>query len=90
MVVLPLKPSFEELRLTVSSAEMVLPGLNLDEEIVFACEISSLPNHNCNVIFRTAKVRNEVTDSAIEQFLYEINKIRDEEVGAEELQNAKN
>ena len=60
MVVLPLKPSFEELRLTVSSAEMVLPGLNLDEEIVFACEISSLPNHNCNVIFRTAKVRSEV------------------------------
>ena len=60
MVVLPLKPSFEELRLTVSSAEMVLLGLNLDEEIVFACEISSLPNHNCNVIFRTAKVRNEV------------------------------
>lgn len=48
MVILPLKPSFEELRLTVSSAEMVLPGLNLDEEIVFACEISSLPNHNCN------------------------------------------
>lgn len=37
-----------------------------------------------------AKVRNEVTDSAVEQFLYEINKIRTEDVGAEELQNAKN
>lgn len=38
----------------------------------------------------SAKVRNEVTDSAIEQFLYEINRIRTENVGAEELQNAKN
>jgi zinc protease len=38
----------------------------------------------------SAKVRNEVTDSAVEQFLYEINTIRNENVGTEELQNAKN
>jgi predicted Zn-dependent peptidase len=38
----------------------------------------------------SAKVRNEVTDSAVEQFLYEINKIRTDDVSAEELQNAKN
>lgn len=37
-----------------------------------------------------SKVRNEVTDSAVEQFLYEINRIRTEEVDADDLQNAKN
>lgn len=55
MAVLPLIPSYEELRLTVSSAEMVLPGLNQNKEIILACEISSLPNHNCNVVFRRAE-----------------------------------
>ena len=61
MAVMPLMPSYEELRLTVSSAEMVLPGLNQDKEIIFACEISSLPNHNCNVVFRRAATRDELT-----------------------------
>lgn len=38
----------------------------------------------------SAKVRNEVTDSAVEQFLLEINKIRLVEVSDDELQFAKN
>lgn len=37
-----------------------------------------------------ASVRNEVTDSAVVQFMYEINKIRNEEVTAEELNKQKN
>lgn len=37
----------------------------------------------------SASVRNEVTDSAIIEFLYELNRIRDEKVTAEELRNAK-
>jgi predicted Zn-dependent peptidase len=37
-----------------------------------------------------ASVRNEVTDSAVVQFIYEINKIRNEEVKAEELEKQKN
>lgn len=37
----------------------------------------------------SASVRNEVTDSAIVQFLYEINRLRDEPVSAEELALAK-
>ncbi|MCK5907518.1 MAG: insulinase family protein, partial [Flavobacteriales bacterium] len=37
-----------------------------------------------------ASVRNEVTDSAVVQFIYEINKIRNEEVTAEELNKQKN
>lgn len=38
----------------------------------------------------TASVRNEVTDSAIVQFLYELNKLRAEEVTDFELELAKN
>ena len=37
-----------------------------------------------------ASVRNEVTDSAVVQFIYEINKIRNEEVTLEELNKQKN
>ena len=51
MKVLPFTSSSEELRLTVTSAEILSPGLSRDEEISFSCEISSLPNHNCNMIF---------------------------------------
>lgn len=37
----------------------------------------------------TASVRNEVTDSAIHQFLYELNKLKDEPVTKSELELAK-
>ncbi len=37
-----------------------------------------------------ASVRNEVTDSSMVQFMYELNKIKDELVTEEELANAKN
>jgi hypothetical protein len=59
MTVLPLKPTYDELRITVSSAELVLPGLNKVEELILACEISSLPNHNCNLVFKRAEARGE-------------------------------
>ena len=61
MAVLPLVPSHEELRLTVASAEMVLPRLNQNEEIIFACEISSLPTHNCNLVFKRSEAKGELT-----------------------------
>jgi hypothetical protein len=70
MAVLQLTQSYEELRLTVSSAEMVLPGLNQDEEIVLACEISSLPTYNCNVIFR----REAASDELIGQMRFQANR----------------
>lgn len=38
----------------------------------------------------SAKVRNEVTDSALTQFMVELNRIEDEKVTEEELQNIKN
>ncbi len=38
----------------------------------------------------SASVRNEVTDSAIVRFLYQMNRIRTEKVSEEDLQNVKN
>lgn len=38
----------------------------------------------------SANVRNEVTDSSVYQFLYELERIKNEPVGAEELQSLKN
>ena len=38
----------------------------------------------------TASVRNEVTDSAIVQFIYELNRIKDEDVSESELDLMKN
>ena len=61
MAVLPLVQRYDELRLTVASAEMVLPGLNLDDEIVLSCDISSLPTHNCNVVCRRLQIKNKLT-----------------------------
>jgi hypothetical protein len=58
MTVLPLAPIFEELRLTVTSAEIVLLSLKYDTELTFSCEISSLPTHNCNMIFRKSELNN--------------------------------
>ena len=65
MAVLPLVQRYEELRLTVASAEMVLPSLDMDDEIILSCDISSLPTHNCNVVFRRSqdKDKNKLTGS---------------------------
>ena len=61
MAVLPLVQRYEELRLTVASAEMVLPGLAADDEIILSCDISSLPTHNCNVVCRRSQVKSKLT-----------------------------
>ena len=37
----------------------------------------------------SSSVRTEVTDAAMKEFMYELNRIRDEKVPAEELENAK-
>ena len=61
MAVLPLVQRYEELRLTVTSAEMVLPGLAADDEIILSCDISSLPTHNCNVVCQRSQVKSKLT-----------------------------
>ncbi len=37
----------------------------------------------------SSEVRTDVTEGAMKEFMYELNRLRDEKVGAEELQNAK-
>jgi hypothetical protein len=61
MAVLPLRQSYEELRLTVASAEIVLPSLTDDDEIMLSCDISSLPTHNCTVACRRSQAKNKLT-----------------------------
>ena len=60
MAILPFVNSYEELRLTVTSGEMVLPGLAGDDQMILSCDISSLPNHNCNVAFRRSVGENNL------------------------------
>lgn len=52
---------------------------------------SSLGSSRYSATFSAnSSVRNDVTDSSLVQFMYELNKIRMEPVSAEELTNAKN
>ena len=41
------------------------------------------------VLIASAQVRTEVTEGAMKEFMYEINRIRDERLAADELENAK-
>ena len=66
MAVLPLNAIFEELQLTVTSAEVVLPSLKNDSEIMLSCEISSLPTHNCNMVFK----KSDSNDAMIGQMCF--------------------
>ena len=62
MAVLSLVPSYDELRLTVLGAEIVLPSLTEDEQIILSCEISSLPTYNCNVVQQSEKISSGDTN----------------------------
>jgi predicted Zn-dependent peptidase len=41
------------------------------------------------IVVASAQVRTEVTEGALKEFMYEINRIRDERLAADELENAK-
>lgn len=71
-------------------AGRLFQNLREDKEYTYGAYGGIRANKLIGNFSSSAKVRNEVTDSAIEQFLYEINRIRTENVTAEELQNAKN
>jgi predicted Zn-dependent peptidase len=71
-------------------AGRLFQNLREDKEYTYGAYGGIRANKLIGNFSSSAKVRNEVTDSAIEQFMYEINRIRTENVSAEELQNAKN
>ena len=66
MTVVPLTSVFEELQLTVASAEVVLSSLKNGVEIMLSCEISSLPTHNCNMVFK----KSDSNDAMIGQMCF--------------------
>lgn len=71
-------------------AGRLFQNLREDKEYTYGAYGGIRANKLIGNFSSSAKVRNEVTDSAIEQFMYEINRIRTENVTAKELQNAKN
>ncbi len=65
---------------------------NLRETHGYTYGVSSALNSDRLVGYfsAAASVRNEVTDSAVVEFMYELNKIRDEPVSEKQLQSIKN
>jgi zinc protease len=71
-------------------AGRLFQNLREDKEYTYGAYGGIRANKLVGSFSSSAKVRNEVTDSAIEQFLLEINRIRTEPVTDEELKNAQN
>ena len=46
---------FDELQLTLNSADIQFLGVAVSEAISLSCQISSLPTYNCNVILNSVK-----------------------------------
>lgn len=65
--------------------------MNLREEKGYTYGAYSRPDARVEAggLIASAAVRNEVTGGALEEFFHELNRIRDELVGEEELRNAK-
>jgi hypothetical protein len=88
-------PDLEALRvmneiLGAGSAGRLFRNLREDKAYTYGAYSSFGTSRYTTVIDASAEVRNAVTDSAVEQFLLEINRIRTEAVSADELRSAKN
>ena len=53
MSVHPIERRFDELQLTLNSAEIQFLGVAVSEVISLSCQISSLPSYNCSVILNS-------------------------------------
>jgi hypothetical protein len=53
MSVHPIERRFDELQLTLNSAEIQFLGVSVSEVISLSCQISSLPAYNCSVILNS-------------------------------------
>ena len=88
-------PDLEALRvmnevLGAGSAGRLFRNLREDKAFTYGAYSSFGTSRYTTVMEASAEVRNAVTDSAVEQFIYEINRIRTEAVTDEELRSAKN
>ena len=50
MSVHPIERTFDELQLTLNSADIQFRGVAVSEAISLSCQISSVPSYNCNVV----------------------------------------
>ena len=55
MSVHPIERKFDELQLTLTSADVQFVGVAVSEAISLSCQISSLPSYNCNVVINPVK-----------------------------------
>mgnify|MGYP003633720608 CR=1 FL=1 len=68
----------------------LIQNIREDKAYTYGAYSSLSPDLLVGSFYAGAEVRNEVTDSAIVQFLFEMDRLTKETVGAEELQNVKN
>lgn len=76
--------------LGAGSASRLFNNLREDKAYTYGAYSSYGTSKHVSSINASAEVRNEVTDSSVVEFLIEIDRMRSEIVGEEELQNAKN
>ena len=55
MSVHPIGRRFDEIQLTLNSADIQFSGVALSEVISLSCQISSLPSYNCNLIVNSVE-----------------------------------
>lgn len=68
----------------------LLKNLREDKAFTYGAGSSIGPDRMVASFNASASVRNEVTDSSVTEFIYEMNRIATEQVSAEDLQLAKN
>jgi predicted Zn-dependent peptidase len=68
----------------------LMQNLREDKAFTYGARASLSPNSRVGNFNAYASVRNEVTDSSIVEFLYEMNRIRNEKVADENLELVKN
>jgi len=66
----PIKRKFDELQLTLNSADVQFLGVAASEAISLSCQISSLPSYNCNVIINSV----ELISGAIGEIAFKVDK----------------
>ena len=70
MSVHPIERRFDELQLTLNSADIQFLGVAVSEAISLSCQISSLPTYNCNVILNSV----EQVDGMIGEIMFKSDK----------------
>ena len=70
MSVHPIKRKFDELQLTLNSADVQFLGVAASEALSLSCQISSLPSYNCNVIINSV----ELISGTIGEIAFKVDK----------------